>query len=120
MIKRPRKYAVPPTSIMAKVTAGLKRPPLIRKNTHAFTASDIPKHREIYSSLAGFADRASAFAPVAGAVLTTLVPPKAKRRKRKVPTNSPAQATRWPLMAVGKLLRIGIRRETVVSLEEGS
>ena len=37
-----RVYVRQPTSVRARVTAGLKRPPLIRKNTHALTARLCP------------------------------------------------------------------------------
>lgn len=75
----------------------------------------MPKHNEIYSSLAGFAAKSVAFAPSAGAVLTTFVPPNANSRKRKVPTNSPAQATICPLTFGGRELMSGTRLDTVVS-----
>lgn len=106
-------------SIMPIVTAGLKRPPLILKKTQALTARDIPKQRAMYSNLAGLAARSEAFAPTGGAVLTVFVPPKANRRNKNVPTNSPAQATMWPLNFLGRKSRNGRRRATVLSLADG-
>ena len=43
-----RVYVRHPTSVRAKVTAGLNRPPLIRKNTHAQTARLNPNDNEMY------------------------------------------------------------------------
>ena len=45
-----RVYVRQPTSVRARVTAGLNRPPLIRKNTHAQTARENPNDNEIYSN----------------------------------------------------------------------
>ena len=101
-----------------KHTAGLKRPPLIRKKTHALTASEKPKQRLIKSNFAGSAAK-SAGRPASGAALTAFVPPKANRRKRKVPTNSPIMATKWFLMSRGRKPRNAIRQETWVSLSPG-
>ena len=49
----PRTYGNAPTRHIPSVTAGLKSPPEIRKNTQAFTAKEKPKHRLMYSSWAG-------------------------------------------------------------------
>jgi hypothetical protein len=84
---------VAPTIIMPSVTAGLNRPPLMRKNTQAFTINDMPKTSAMYMILLGFALKLAALAPSGGAVLTTLVPPSAKSRNMNVPTNSPMHAT---------------------------
>lgn len=45
-----RVYVRQPTSVRARVTAGLNRPPLIRKNTHAQTARLNPNDKEMYSN----------------------------------------------------------------------
>ena len=45
-----RVYVRQPMSVRARVTAGLNRPPLMRKNTHAHTARLNPNEREIYSN----------------------------------------------------------------------
>ena len=45
-----RVYVRQPTSVKARVTAGLNSPPLIRKNTHAQTARLNPNDNEIYSN----------------------------------------------------------------------
>ena len=69
-----------------ELTAGLKRPPLTLYNTHTFTNNENPKHNEMYiigSEL-----------DVLGRELATCVPPKAKNKKRNVPTNSPVIATK--------------------------
>jgi len=71
-------------------TAGLKRPPLIRKKTQTVTASEKPNAKEMYSS-----DPMS-MGLVPRRLLATCVAAKAKNRKRKVPTYSPAkEMKRW-------------------------
>lgn len=45
-----RVYVRHPMSVRARVTAGLNRPPLIRKNTQAQTARLNPKDNEMYSN----------------------------------------------------------------------
>jgi hypothetical protein len=84
-----------------KLTAGLNKPPLIRKKTHTVTARENPKAKEMYRStsscgqLLPFAvDEELVFAvdeesAIAVGELAICVPEKAKNRKRKVPTNSP-------------------------------
>lgn len=84
-------YAVAPTSIMPRVTAGLNNPPLMRKNTQAFTMSARPNTKEIYMILLGFAARSVALAPWAGAVLTTFVPPNAKSKNMNFGARTPSQ-----------------------------
>jgi hypothetical protein len=78
-------------------TAGLNSPPLIRKNIHALTIRLNPKDKEIYSNVAGLSPVAAPvveLSAVCGApMLATCVPPKAKKRNRVVPTNSPITAT---------------------------
>jgi len=81
--------------------------------------SDMPKHNEMKSSLAESAARLSG-CPCLGAVLTTLVPPSAKRRNMKVPANSAIMATKWFLMFSGRKLRNGTRRDTNVTSSGGS
>lgn len=81
----------------------------------------MPKHRAMYNSFAGSAARSlTALEPSFGAVLTTFVPPKAKSRNKKVPTNSPEHATICPLITGGRELMIGTRLDTVVSFSSGS
>lgn len=66
-------------------TAGLKRPPVTRKNAQTLTVKANPKQSDEYSKLEVFGG-----APGAGfGVLDTCVPAKEKKRNRKVPTNSP-------------------------------
>lgn len=87
-------------SNIAKVTAGLKSPPLMRKKIHTFTIRLNPKTMEMYSSTVGEKPVAS---PVvvfeselaADPMLATCVPAKAKKRNIVVPTNSPMKATKW-------------------------
>jgi hypothetical protein len=89
-----------------KLTAGLKSPPLIRKNTHAFTARENPKARLIYSNCAGFFCCVSVMTVVPvlvfDATLATCVPAKAKNRNEMVPQSSPKTATIWPLADGGR------------------
>ena len=63
----------------------------MRKKTHALTASEKPKHNAMYKSLAGLAARSAGSVPV-GAAFTTFVPPRAKSKNMKVPTNSARNA----------------------------
>lgn len=105
MMRTPRTYPVAPTTIIPRVTAGLNKPPLMRKKTHALTASDMPNTKAMYMILLGLALKSTALAPSAGAVFTTLVPPNANRRNMKVPTNSPTHATIWPLTLFGRTSR---------------
>jgi hypothetical protein len=67
------------------LTAGLKRPPLMRKKTQTLTASEKPKAREMYRS------EPISMGLLARRLLATCVAAKAKNKKRKVPTNSPAK-----------------------------
>ena len=88
-------------------TAGLKRPPLIRKNTQAFAVRENPNDKLIYSNCDGFFCTTVVVTCVPTLVfdemLATCVPAKAKKRKEMVPTNSPMTATVWPLMLLGIL-----------------
>ncbi len=70
--------------------AGLNRPPLMRKKTHAFTAKENPKHKAIYNREAG--SGAEAIGASGSLVLATWVPANAKNKKRKVPADSPNMA----------------------------
>lgn len=83
-------------------TAGLNSPPLMRKNTQALTARENPKHNDIYNNWAGFEPWAIVVesAPCVWE-LATWVPVKEKKRKRKVPANSPAMAMKWFRTASG-------------------
>ena len=46
----PRMYGSAPTIHIPRVTAGLKSPPEMRKNTQALTAREKPKQRLMYRS----------------------------------------------------------------------
>jgi len=73
-----------------RVTAGLNKPPLTRKNTQAFTARLKPKTKLIYPSVLAFGicDKLPSLVSAPEfAALATWVPLKAKKRKRNVPTN---------------------------------
>lgn len=84
---------------MAKVTAGLNRPPLMRKKIQTLTIREKAKTRAIYWRTAG---EKPVSAPVVVLVsdwaeepmLATWVPEKAKKRNMVVPTNSPMKATK--------------------------
>ena len=72
------------------VTAGLNRPPLTRKKTHALTAKLNPNMRLMYASvfaLATCVKLPSAVSAPPVAAFATCVPLKAKKRNRNVPTN---------------------------------
>ena len=99
--KAPLSGGTAPTMTIPKVTAGLNKPPLILKNTQAFTARLKPKQRLIYSNWAGL-DPWAIVVEVVPCVweFATCVPVKAKKRKRKVPANSPAIAIMWFLIAL--------------------
>lgn len=76
-------------------TAGLKRPPVMRKKTHAFTASEKPKARLMYSKaeVLGACVKDPLVPPVLEVeALATWVAAKAKKRNKKVPVNSPIMA----------------------------
>jgi hypothetical protein len=87
-------------NIIAKVTAGLKRPPEIRKKIQTFTISEKAKTKAMYCRTAG---EKPVSAPVVvlllealaeEPMLATWVPAKAKKRNMVVPTNSPIKATK--------------------------
>ena len=71
----------------------MNSPPLILKKTQALTAREKPKHKLMYNNWAGFEPWAMV---VVSALwvweLATCVPVNEKKRKRKVPANSPAIA----------------------------
>jgi hypothetical protein len=79
-----------PMSARPRATAGLKRPPLIRKKTQALTARLKPNASEMYISVprAGEVVVPSGLL-AASASFATWAPAKAKKRKRNVPRNSP-------------------------------
>ena len=91
------------------LTAGLKSPPLILKNTQAFTASENPNERLMYRSCAGFFcwTVVTTMSPVFvfDEILATCVPANAKNRKDMVPMSSPITATVWPRTLVGRRRR---------------
>jgi hypothetical protein len=71
-------------------TAGLKRPPVTRKNAQTLTVKANPKESAEYIKLEVFGGE-----PGGGmGVLDTCVPAKEKKRKRKVPTNSPIRQSK--------------------------
>lgn len=74
------------------LTAGLNNPPVMRKKTQAFTASEKPKARAMKSKLDVFGASEAVIAPGA-TKLATCVAEKAKNKNMKVPTNSPIPAT---------------------------
>jgi hypothetical protein len=77
------------------VTAGLKSPPLIRKNTQAFTAKENPKLRAMYNNREGSLGVPTVLVLLAGVARSaTWVPEKAKKRKRVVPAYSALVATK--------------------------
>jgi len=81
-----------------KLTAGLNNPPLMRKKIQAFTARLKPNESEMYRSFDGSTPPVVApvvllFAVVPAPMFATCVPPKAKKRKKVVPINSPIIAT---------------------------
>jgi hypothetical protein len=69
------------------VTAGLKRPPLMRKKTQALTARLNPNASEIYKSSEILGGRPEPH--VLQSWRATLAAAKAKKRNMKVPRNSP-------------------------------
>lgn len=81
-----RVYVKQPMSVRPSVTAGLKRPPLMRKKTQALTARLKPNASAMYSRVLGDGEVSPA---AEEASLATWVPANAKKRKRNVPTNSP-------------------------------
>lgn len=68
-----------------QLTAGLKRPPVTRKNAHTLAVNANPKASDEYSRFWVFGS-----APIGGlGVWDTCVPAKEMKRNRNVPTNSP-------------------------------
>jgi hypothetical protein len=72
-------------------TAGLKRPPLILKNTQAFTIRLNPNENEIYKSVPGLDLVVDPVVMLS--MFATWAPPKARKRNIVVPINSPRTAT---------------------------
>lgn len=91
------------------LTAGLNSPPLIRKKTHALTASEKPKLKLIYSNWAGLLCFIVVVTVVPvllfDEIFATCAPAKPKNRKKMVPAISPIAATICPLAAGGNLPR---------------
>lgn len=108
----PRSHVRAPIKHMPSVTAGLKRPPLIRKKVHAFTANENPNANEMNSSL--LISELSVTVPWL-LVFAIWVAPNAKKRKRKVPMNSPSTATKCPREPHGRYFRKGSRAATLES-----
>jgi hypothetical protein len=77
----------------------LNSPPLILKKTHALTASENPKLKEMYNNCAGSLTVPTLFV-ISGAwdSKATWVPENAKNRNNTVPANSAMVATKWFLI----------------------
>lgn len=73
----------------------MKRPPLIRKKTQAFTANEKPKHSAMYNSCEGLDIAPTTLGLLGAASRATCVPEKAKKRNKVVPTYSALVATKW-------------------------
>jgi hypothetical protein len=74
----------------------LNNPPLIRKNTHAFTAREKPKLKAMNNNCEGLLGVPTVLVLLAGVARSaTCVPEKAKKRKRVVPAYSALVATKW-------------------------
>ena len=71
-----------PTSNNARLTLGLKRPPVTRKNNHADTSKLSPIHVEMYMTCSTV-DPLVVTSPAAA-----WIPPRPSRRKKVVPINS--------------------------------
>ncbi len=87
--------------VSAELTAGLNKPPLILKKTQTFIARLKPKTKEMYVSCVRFGP---VLVEPCVPRLAICVPPKAKKRKKKVPMNSPREATKWFLMFLPKAM----------------
>jgi hypothetical protein len=74
------------------LTAGLNKPPLTLKKTHTFIARLNPNTREMYNSCSRFGPEEAV--AVVDDRFAVWAPPKAKKRNKKVPTNSPNEATK--------------------------
>ncbi|CRJ80298.1 hypothetical protein BN1708_000209 [Verticillium longisporum] len=97
------------TSSMASVTAGLNRPPLMRKKIHTLTMREKPNATEMYMSTPTSKPVVSPVVVLLSLppesvtldrMLATSVPAKAKKRNMVVPTNSPIEATKWFLTSL--------------------
>jgi hypothetical protein len=109
--RKPRSHGSAPIRHMPNVTAGLKRPPLIRKNTHALTAREKPKERAMYWSCCGLAPVSSTVRPADDRIILAVwQPDSAKNRNRTVPTYSPHMAMKWLRIPSGILCEKGRRR----------
>lgn len=108
---QPLTHGNAPIRHIPNVTAGLNRPPLMRKKTQALTASENPKPRYIYCSCCGFEPVCSTVKPAEeGMLFATCAPERANQKKRAVPTNSPHIATKWLRCQSGILFKSGRRR----------
>lgn len=88
-------------------TAGLKRPPEMRKKTQMLAASEKPKPRAMKSKSDVFG--VSDVELLAAAVFATCAAERAKKRNMNVPTNSPSMAMKWFLARCGIQLVPGSR-----------
>jgi hypothetical protein len=75
------------------LTAGLNKPPLIRKNIQALTIKLKPKDRAIYKVVEGLNELSP------GVLFAVVVPAKAKNKNMNVPMNSPTRATKSKLLS---------------------
>jgi hypothetical protein len=85
-----RIHPTAPIKAIPRVTAGLKSPPDTLKKTHALTARLNPKANAMYvrePALGTWVKPPDELSPPADDALATCVAAKAKKRKRKVPTN---------------------------------
>ena len=75
---------------VVSLTAGLKRPPVTRKNAQTLTVKEKPKERAEYIRFEVFG-----YDPGGGiGVFDTCVPANEKKRNKNVPTNSPITQSR--------------------------
>ena len=119
----PLTQEIAPINTIPTVTAGLNKPPLMRKNTHALAAREKPKLSDMYKSWEGFfcCTVVITVLPVLvfEEMLATCVPAKAKNKNAIVPTNSPSMATVCPRNVGGKRRsrpRIGVEAEEGASV----
>jgi hypothetical protein len=119
--RKPRSHGRAPIRHIPNVTAGLNRPPLIRKNTHALTAREKPNERAMYWSCCGLAPVSSTVKPADDRIIFAVWQPEsAKKRKRTVPTYSPHMAMKWLRMPSGILCEKGRRRSSGLPAWVGS
>ena len=96
-LKFVKEYEVFAKSKGCKLTTGLKRPPLIRKNVHAVIAKLNPAARAMYNNCSGVCNlvavETSAPCFWFEDALAVSTPANANTRKTMVPRNSPITAT---------------------------